>query len=107
MHVTIDAAKEGEIGGERWDVEVEGVADFDGDDIIAANFQGIGGVEDERGKSAAMSAEVVAIDPDFGGAEGAVEFQKQAAAGVVVVYPELLAIPTGAAIVIGAAVLAI
>ena len=57
MHVAVKPAEEGEIGGERRDVAVVGVADFDGDQIIGAGFQGVGRIEDKRGKSAAMFAE--------------------------------------------------
>src|SRR6185312_3577642 len=107
MHGTINSAEECEVRGERRDIGIEFVVHFYREQIVRAGLQKRGRIKNEGRESAAMFAKAMAVHPHFRDAERTVEFEEQMAAGISGVHFEMFSIPARAAIVIGAAVLAV
>jgi hypothetical protein len=107
MDAAVDAAEEGVVGGQRWDVRVVGVVDLDRDDVVTADRQRGRGIEAEGGVSADVLAQRRTVDEYVSDLVGAVELEEQLAPGVPGADRVVGAVPAGATGVVVSAVLAV
>src|SRR5258708_2233899 len=107
MKVAIDATEEGEICAQGRDIRVKGIVNLHGNDVVRADHDVGGHVEGKRGEPALVLAQIVAVEPDVGDQERAIEFQEELPSGIPRAYRVMSPIPTDAAVVIVPAVFSV
>src|ERR1041384_4967720 len=105
MHITINAAEEGEIRIERRDAVCEGVVDLDCDDVVRADINVGRRVEHERGEPSSVVAKFIAVYVDARNDVRSVEFEEQPPSRLVSADSVVQAIPADAAIIVISAIL--
>src|ERR1035437_6201638 len=107
MNVTVNSAKEREVGVQRRNIGIERVVHLDGDDIVRAHSDIGGYIEHECGKTALMLSDERAVHIHVGDDIRAIELQKQLPVRVRAIYRVVSSVPANAPVVVVAAILTI
>src|SRR4051812_22220613 len=104
MHVAIEPAEDREVAAERLDILGVRVVHADGENVVLARVQQRRDVEAEGGEVAAMLAGWFAVDEDLRDRCCAIEAEKDPLLEIARGDSQCAAIPTGAAVIVIAAV---
>ena len=101
MHIAINAAPESKVRGQWGNVGVDGIVDFNSEDVITADIEIGCDVENKCSEPALMFTQKISIKVNVGDTKCAVEFQKEMAVRVAGRRCEMETIPTDACVIVG------